>query len=578
LEKKELVLWYFNQNTWTNIDALCTVVSTMVVIISFMAFGKSICRNIVYFCKKKNYLFKKNYIIVFGLNDNNSVYIDSEIRDKNKKIIIVEEDKDNSLIEKYKKKGLLVEIGDSIDRNLLDNLKLKNAKHILISTENDLVNLEIAIKISELHKNAKLYINILDKNLRNFHKEQGIFESSFIKIYSYFEGASRDLFNEFDIDGDNDTIIKSNQSFSIAVIGNTNLAYEIISQACIMGQLPNENILTIYCIDKNINEFKQSIELKYPNINDIPTINLKYYALDINFKDFYENEIWYNNMTNVIICLEDEQKNLDIASNLAEITYINEIATNNLKTKILFAMFNHYNLTDKIKYNNKIFKNFYTFGDINKINDKNIIINETRDIQAKYVNFVYDNIKYELLDYDNYLFKDTSSIDITKSIKLNDEKWNKLSYFKQESNRAVADHFKTKLKYLGLKLKESDKEFKTLYKINSNIFNTYFTKEKELKLAKNEHQRWNAFHFLNGFKKIDFIDKKDKKRLKNYHELKKEHMCLIPFDEFKLKSKELQKKGYTKGEFEGYDFMINKYIPFIIASSGYEIILNKGIK
>jgi drug/metabolite transporter (DMT)-like permease len=37
LEKKELVLWYFNQNTWTNIDALCTVVSTMVVIISFMA-------------------------------------------------------------------------------------------------------------------------------------------------------------------------------------------------------------------------------------------------------------------------------------------------------------------------------------------------------------------------------------------------------------------------------------------------------------------------------------------------------------------------------------------------------------
>lgn len=572
MEDKDLVLGYFSQTTWTDIDAGLTLLSTISLIGILITIILYMWQKIIFFYKKLIFL-RNNYIVVCGLDENNRVYIDSEIKDGNNKIIIIEQNKDNLYVEKYKKKGLLVEIGDATDLETLSSLKVQKAKHILISTGQDLVNLEIATQVLKLDNDAKLYINIVDRHLRHFHKEQGIFESSSIKMYSYYEDASRDLFNKFNIDGYSNTIISSNQGFSIAVIGNTNLAYEVISQACIVGQLPNENILKIHCIDNNKKEFKQSIELNYTQINNIQTVVLEYHALDINSKDFYESEIWHDNMTNVIICLDDEQKNLDIASNLAEITYINEIADNELKINILFAMFTDYNLTNNIKSNNYVFKNFYTFGSINEVNHKNMIINEERDIQAKCVNHIYNNVKPKLLDYNTYSFEYTD-IDIQKTIKL-DIEWKKLGYFKQESNRAVADHFKTKLKYLGLEFKKSDKNFTVLYSENYSIYHEYFTKELKLKLAKNEHQRWNTFHYLNGFKKIDIMSQDDNKKLKRYYELKKEHICLIPFEEFQIKSNEFVKKGYSLGHFEGYDFMINEHIPFIMAKSGYEIVTIK---
>lgn len=567
-----MIFGFINQDFWTNwVDSLLAIISTLGILI---AFYKTIWEKIRYWWKWNKYnFFTNNYIIVFGLDENNRVYIDSEIKDGNNKIIIIDQDKDNLYIEKYRNKGLLVEIADSADLDILSFIKVQKAKHIIISTGEDLVNLEIAIQLLQLDSDAKLYINIIDRHLRHFHKEQGIFEGSSVKMYSYFEDASRDLFNKFNIDGNNNTIISSNESYSIAVIGNTNLAYEIISQACIIGQLPNENILKIHCIDKNIQEFKQSIELNYPQIDNIQTVLLQYHSLDINSKDFYENEIWHENMTNIIICLENEQKNLDIASNFSEITYINQIADGDLRTNILFAMFNDYQLTKNIKSNNQVFRNFYTFGSINEINHKNMIINEERDLQAKCVNYIYNNVTPKLLDYNSYLYEYTS-IDIQKPINL-DVEWNKLGYFKQESNRAVADHIKTKLKYLSLNYEKSNKNSQILYNKNKNIYKTAINDTLRLRLAKNEHQRWITFHILNGFKKIEFISKKEKNELKSFHELKKEHMCLLPFDEFKNKSDELIQKGYELGLFEGYDFMINEHIPFIMAKSGYEILLIK---
>ena len=40
---------------------------------------------------------------------------------------------------------------------------------------------------------------------------------------------------------------------------------------------------------------------------------------------------------------------------------------------------------------------------------------------------------------------------------------------------------------------------------------------------------------------------------------------------FKEKGSELEDLGYEKGQFEGYDFMINEHIPLILANAGYEI-------
>lgn len=569
--EEDLILSIFSVNTWTDFDAVVTIISFVFLlpaVISLYYYIYSKCQKQKYKRRRKQIL-KGNHIIVCGLNYENRIYIDSEISDSNNKIIIIEEDKNNLYIEKYIKENLVVEIGDAANKELLKSLNINNAKHILISVGIDMKNLEIATQVLDIDKNINIFLNIEDRKLRHFHKEDGILDGTSIKMYSYDDIAARELFEEYDIDGNDRSIITSNGPFSIAVVGNTNLAYEVIFQAAIMAQLPNQNIITIYCIDKDSKEFKESLELNFPEIRQIHTLKLKFINLNVNSKSFYEEELWRDNLTNILLCFKEEQKNLNIASNLAEITYIDEIAEETLKINILLAMFNDYNVTNNIKINHMLFRNFNTFGNVKEISNKNIIINEMKDSQAKCINFIYNNASASIDDYSSYTYK-YSGIDMSN---MNDieSSWIQLSYFKKESNRAVADHIKMKLKYLGLIYKKVNIEFNELYDLNKEVFLANCSQETKLILAKNEHQRWNTFHYLYGYKKMDILSKAERDSQKRILELKKLHQCLIPFEDFKSRKQELVEKGYSLGEFECYDFLINEYIPFIMSKSGYQI-------
>ncbi len=486
--------WFNTSSVWSGLDAFATIVSfvSLIIVIPFISKYFKIFNWL-----KKNYLVKctKNYIVVCGLGKNNRKYIDSELNDDFSSIIVIEQDINNRYIEDYIKRGIVVVIGDASDISTLKALSITNAKHILISVGNDVLNLEITTQILDIDLSSNLYVHIEDRSLRHFHKDNGILESNNIKIFSYYEEASRELFEKFDIDGKGDDIIDSSTSFSIVVIGNTNLACEIIGQACVIGQLPNENKMTIYCIDKDIKEFKKYIEINYTEIYSVANVTLEYVSLDENSIAFYRSEIWHQNMTNIIIALDSEQSNLDIASNLANITFLEDIVDKKLKTNIILALFNSYNLSKKIKENNMLFENFQIFGDAKDICDKKYIINALRDKKAIAINNRY---------------KEQKAKEGKKS-----KDWDELNYFEKESNRASADHGKIKQKYLNLHSDEKATEL----------------------LAKCEHNRWNAYHYLNGYR---YMKKEDSEN--NVQRLKKFHHCLIEYNELSNEYKDLDRE------------------------------------
>ena len=265
-----------------------------------------------------------------------------------------------------------------------------------------------------------------------------------------------------------------------------------------MGQLPNENKLTIYCLDKNPKKFQQKVELNYTEINSISNIEIKYIKFDIDSKLSYMKDFWYDmNLTNIFVCYENEETNLEIAANLSNITYLKEIEKKELKTNIILAIFNEYNISNCIKTNQNSFKNFFTFGLTRDICTKEYLIDEIRDIRAKATNEIYNKNaepKYQ-------------------------KSWEERSYFEKESNRASADHIKIKQKYL-------------------NIDNSDLGKEK---LARCEHNRWNAFHYLNGWK---YSEKEDK--------IIKLHDCLVPYDSLNENIKE-----YDRDMIRNMDRIIN---------------------
>ena len=84
---------------------------------------------------------------------------------------------------------------------------------------------------------------------------------------------------------------------------------------------------------------------------------------------------------------------------------------------------------------------------------------------------------------------------------------------------------------------------------------TYFPQEYTTifeKLIRAEHNRWNAFHYLDGW---TYNEVKSK--------AKKEHDCLKPLSEFDIPEQQLTVI---------YDIYSILYIPNYLANAGYEII------
>jgi len=522
---------------------------------------------------KKELLAKGGHIIVVGLSKTNQVYLES--LDKSDPVIVIDKNVQHPYI-KLLDENIPTEILDATKDDFLYKLNIEKSKHIVIATNSDTINLDIAMNILSRYKNLKLFIQVEDRHLRFFYKNNGILSNANIRIFSYYLDSARELFEKYDIDGYDREISTTDKPFSIVVVGGTTLAYEVVAQASILGQLAYGNNLNIYCIDKDINEFEKNIKFNFPQIERIKNLNIQYLQSDPESIEFYEDSVWHlENITNIILCYENEQLNLDIASSLMDRAYAQALVSNSMRTKIVMAMSDGYSFSSKITNNKSFFHHLYTFASVDEINQDKYIVAQQRDKEAIAVNYIYNHIGFKVVDYDKYEYEffaydDNSEYAKSGFLDIDDKGWSKLSYIDKESNRSVSDHIRIKLKFMGLQSIKSDiNDTKKLFLQNQKIYDSV-DKDCTL-LAKMEHSRWNAFYYIHGYKPMDFVDIDTKNSQKTNLELIKQHMCLIDFEEFRKHKTKLESLGYSQGYFEGYDFMINYHIPLILAYSGYTI-------
>jgi hypothetical protein len=204
--------------------------------------------------------------------------------------------------------------------------------------------------------------------------------------------------------------------------------------------------------------------------------------------------------------------------------------------------------------NQKAFANFYSFGNIKTVSTKEILINEEFDKIAKLIHNDYKEEK-----------------DILTNI-LNRE-WLNTSQHKQDSNKTQAIHLDIKLLAFGLKRIKSTRAWYELLKLNRKKFDSKLENSTNIKdrinnftpshfpisftttidkVARAEHNRWSAFHYLNGWqyspqRNIDA----------------KEHDCLQPFEKFSTDE--------TKDTYK-YDLASVYFIPDYLARGGFEIV------
>lgn len=553
------------------------------------AVGTLFLLAVVYFLKdyfeKKiiEEVFTQNYTAIFGLGSINRAFLQSDFQDK--EILIIDANGSNNYIEEYKSKNFGVIIGDIFSNNIFQKLNFETMEKAVIALGNDRLNIELAVKIIDeikeknINSDTRLIVHIANSELKAlFHKnfinpQNDETLKIDVKTFSFFEECSKDLFdNHLPI---TKKYIDKDKPFSTVISGEGQLSLAILQDILLLSNFPNQNQHTIYLLSKNASSFYKKAEMQSNYSQEkFPTVHIKVLDLDPDEKEFYNQTIFKEeNLLNVYICYDDEETNLNIAINLHERVYLRH---KNSQAKIYFGMFDEYALSEKISSNRDFFDRFYTFGNNIEIFSKEKLLDEENYLIAKMTHNGYgDEFKRDSL---------------VQNIKELDEKWFKTSKYSDKlSNISQSKHIDIKLLYLGFKKVKSSKDKKNLLESNQKLFDkvmiplmeevgldyellytyslelekvwnekdfkimympeTYETKFE--KLINTEHERWNSYHYQNGW---DYNENKDKEM--------KLHNCLKPLDQFI--EPELQITLI-------YDIYSILYIPNYLASAGWEL-------
>ncbi len=567
-------------NTWVYIAGLLAAFYTVMSVVSLVARRFVNTQSVVD-------ASSGSYILVCGLGKKAVAYIDSELEaERDVAIIAIEKDAQNPNIEKYRTKGVAVQIADAKDTGVLKALHIANAKHIVVLAGKDAGNLEIALALREVSKKEKLpvkrlYMHIDDRGLDKFYKDGGLLDDSAkleVKMFSMSRNGAKALFLEHDVDGVGRAYMDSSKSFGLVVAGYSKLAIEVVGQICELAHLPNENKVTIYCIDEDIATFQQIIAYQYANIDKIPNINIEYVSLDHQSRAYYEHLLWRDDISHVMLCYEDAHSNLDIASELSDSTYLHDIHKKSLTTKIHIAIYDSKLLAQNIKNNEEHFKYFDVFAQTTLMASKEMIVDEKFELIAKCI-----HAGYEMRYNPDAMFSEDKAIE---------KAWNKTANLADRvSNRSQAYHIPTKLKAMGLSMRLSGKSSaerllhnKEVYMRNVHLqeglkaekldamslekrtnmlvgdkawdidgFDYFPSSYSTLieKLLRAEHNRWNAHHWLKGW---EHNSSKNKKL--------KWHDCLVALDEL----------PDTKRPTVIYDIYSVLYMPNLLAKAGYELV------
>ncbi len=531
--------------------------------------------------------------LIIGLGVNNRTFLENEVKlGQHKNIIIIESDPANIYIDYFRDKGFGVFVG-TLDKFQVNFSMLDR---VIASTGNDRINIEIAVKLISMipvgmDREKFRYPTVVNIHLQN-QNYKALFQQNILNLkgrnlplefkpYSFNDTATRQLFEKHTVLGNYWPLAQTNESYSVVVIGNGDLAQRIIYHLCMQANLPNKNRLTIYCFSEDAQTFLTRINASFLEIKMLePVINLIGYSFKMDSPEFYTHDVWREeNITNVIICHDDDDINLEYTVNIHDKVYLDRAVNKTMKTKVHFAMFTSMELSKSININKDEFEQFFAFGNAKSICSREYLIDEEYETISKLIHFGYAN------EYDKgHIVR----VDDAQKIEDINKKWHDTTIFtKRESNRSQALHINTKLMTLGLKkIKSSDANLleinqnamqtartqfpftddqllyisKKLYSDNSEdevALNKFFDdimKNDDMysKLAKAEHERWNAFHYLNGWR----YDKNRNDSVKN-------HNCLVHMEEF---------SDVRHRETIIYDLYAILYIPNYLASASYKIV------
>jgi hypothetical protein len=429
---------------------------------------------------------RKQHIVISGLNEATKL-LALDLQEHEKQVVIITKDESHPDIDELREIGAAFVFGDALVDSVLTKAKVLQSSHFILMEENEANNIAVFMKLKhhlerkkiEREKPINCFILIKDDRYNPIFEE---IQSEILDSDNLRENLEFNLFNLNTLKAkllfDHHPLYKTDllnirnkaekKKVHLVIVGFGNTGQQVLLQAAKLCHFINGEKLYVTVLDKYADERKSSFRRRYKKIDKV--CDIKFRTVDVNSLEFSKDHIVDRNapdITYISICLESDH--LDFISGiLLQEDYEN--------IPIAIEVRDDIKLANWIHNNSGRFKNIFCFGDLKEIFSSKVIIDEELDNQAKAIN-----------DYYN---------------KANDPKWfwNNLTVFLKESNRAQADHIKTKLHTMGLEMKQNPSpEDIVLNKLDYFEHLHHFIND----LAIAEHNRWNAFHYINGWDKKD---------------------------------------------------------------------------
>jgi len=488
--------------------------------------------------------FWKDHIIVCGLSRKAELLIMDHIKHQgdNTKIVVIESNIDHGSISLMRRKGVIVLEGNAVDEDMLHKANILKAKALLALTNDETINIHIAQKATHIYNQypaALLPDNVLQVVLhidnfytmnifKEFHEKAIPDNVAFRKggskmdyhVFSIYQLAAIFMIDHFSPDKYVSLSNEDDPAAHLLIMGDNMAAQYLILEAAQMYHFANLKKTKISVVADDTSLISSDINSLYPFLEK--TVDITY----VNTIDFFKFPcpVPCDEVSLCFVALDDDGKSVYYSRKLRQ-----HLFSQGPKSKeSSIRSYNRY--TDFIK----------STPPIKVLLPRNTaVVNIFKDVL-----FELQALNIELLNMDDEVCNKKTIVDnrkeedfIAKHIHFEwaksqaaknktspgtmQEEWDKIKDAQKDSNRLPARHLYIKLRYVNADL--SDLETGEELDFDTLDLETWD------KIARMEHNRWNAEKYINGFVQVEGVGDKG---LGNF--LKgnlKCHWDLVPFDD-----------------------------------------------
>jgi hypothetical protein len=426
--------------------------------------------------------FIKSHIVICGLGDKGLPLAEGFLA-KGRPVVVIDRNRNNTNAPQLREKGAIVLTGNAADPDILHKARLSQADYLIATSDEDGTNAEIAFQARRVIRNRRgkalaCLVHIYDANLSNLLQGWEFGETGAgplrLEFFNIFESGARALLEQ------HSALIKKIAESAypqphVVIIGlgqmGSSLAVNLVRRwESFQGHAGRRLGITV--IDIEAEKKTRLLLSRYPELavwSRIIPRQMEIKSAEFENADFLQPGKEWNPALAVFICLDEDAQSISAALTLHQRSRESGIP-------IIMRMVRESGLGYLLSGKSDSYHNIQAFSLVERTCKPDLIFGCMYETLARVIHEIY--LENE---------KSKSNIPVKNPAVVN---WEELTDDLKESNRAQAQHIRTKLRSIGYDLRPSTSWHPAPYEFNQDQLKVMAILEHERFVRERLDQGW----------------------------------------------------------------------------------------